>query len=278
MSDETADLAPDAEASPEQEVDQLQEALGDDYEDFQTWKADRDNWSKQQNKHNEAAATAAKEAAQARDELLKALASKGQSPESGGAKGPLVPWQQVMSQLGIQDWDEPLTAGQTARIVEYIAQVGDQRFSDLMGELPKDEEGKPLKVSLADAYQKASTAEANYLQLAEKLDDVFTPLEIAQLQEKFDLADEDDIRNAMERFAGDDEFEDKVRAAAEKSHKKAEKLLSKHDKAQRRTRSKASLRAAAARGSAVGGKASANPWGDLKKYNEENPPDWGEAV
>lgn len=266
MSDETGtDPAPEANATPEQEGEALKEALGDDFEDFQAFQQSKTGWDAQQNRHNEAAATAAKEAAQARDDLLKALASRELTQEQG--QRPATP-QEFAASLGFDPnadpgvWDEPLTLKQAYGTYRGVMDWGLNATS----EVSKEISGVKAEVSgFTERFSQSEEGFAKYLAV--------TTIDV--LEEKYPELDRDEMFEAIREGAelGDDELMGFLDRKAQSSHERMETKLSQREKARRGKRKDAPYRGAGKATAVAGEKmpADASSPDFMKQFLARNP-------
>ena len=267
MSDETGtDPAPEADATPGQEGDALKEALGDDFEDFQAFRQSKSGWDAQQNKHNEAAATAAKEAAQARDDLLKALANKEAPPQDQGQR-PATP-QEFAASLGFDPnadpgvWDEPLTLKQAYGTYRGVMDWGLNATSAVTREI------SGVKAEVSGFTERFSQSEEGFAKyLAETT--------IDSLEDKYPELDRGEMFDAIREGAdlGGDELMGFLDRKAQASHERMETKLSEREKARRGKRSNAPYRGAGKATAVAGEKmpADASSPEFMKKFLARNP-------
>lgn len=246
MSDETStDPQPEAQATPDEKGDDLREILGDEFEEFEAFRESKAAWDSQKNKHNEAAARAAKEAAEARDDLLKALASRNET-QTGEPDERLATMQEFAASIGIDlsdpaALDDPLTAKQAYGIYQGMMSWGLGKTSELSKEVTS------VKENITDFTERFSQSEegfANYL----------ASNTIDALEEKYPELDRDEMFSAIREGADldGDELMGFLDRKARASHERMDSKISEREK-KRREKSKDRTYRGAGRATPVAG-------------------------
>lgn len=260
MSKEAQATDPAGEATatptPEEALAQLSEATGIDVDDLKAYSEDKGNWDKQQNRRLTELGVEKQQfredSERKNQEILDRLASIAESTTTTDAAGkPAVDPAQFASHLGLQDWEESVTAKQLYAAVEAIAQIGNREFGNLRGDLPTHEDGTPI--TMGELHTTLSTFKNEYGQDREGIVQYLSDAEVDRLMADYPNADKDEIYRAIGTLDSGETFSDDLEAVAKTSHERVEKRVGEVVKKEQNRRRQVPAFTGAGRGAAVAG-------------------------
>lgn len=240
-----APAPPDGEESiepeplPDEVVEALTERFGEDFsiEELEEFHTRREGWVSKYNDRLTQVGAKEKELTESLAKIAPMLAERDKpkpepKPQRTEQPQALVNPNSVMQALGIKitdqsDWNAPvdITPTQLYSIVEGILRMGKGeidkvggRLSEIIGEVP--EGGKiPTLVEVNEMASRAASSHESFMK----------EMVVTQLQEEYEYADRDDILRAIDDAAGldNEEFDEKVREAAKRSHSRVDEPVRK---------------------------------------------------
>ena len=270
---------PDTEAGTDTQSEgvtdeQLQSALaakyGEDFsvEDMDGYVGDRDNWQKQQNRHNQDAATASKAAqdqeAQWRQQDTE-LASKVGGNAAAAQQSAGYDRDEFFKSLGVENPEDVVTADQVFRVAQGLYGYGRAGLSEIAKSVGStravvDQNAK----SLGDVQQSMGNMIAEY--------------HIENLLQDFPDADSDGLRNVLRSHKDSSTIESALRDEAQRSQNAfQERHTSRNDQEKERRRKSKKTLSMGGTGSAVAGKKLPNIYTEegFREFQKLNPRDAG---